>query len=82
MRMEVFDETLKTLRDRSPFRPFTISLVNGSQFEVDHHNAIVVRDGTAIYVAPGGFPVIFDYEGVSHITGDLRTEENEGSQNP
>jgi len=30
----------------------------------------VVRDGVAIFVAPGGTPVVFDHEGVSQIEGD------------
>lgn len=82
MQVEVFDDTLKGLQRRMPFRPFTVALITGDQFEVDHQNAIVVRDGTAIYVAPGGSPIIFDFEGVSHIIGDLKGEEKDGSQKP
>ena len=66
-----FDQTLGAFRKRAPFRPFTVALVNGDRFEVDHADAIVVRDGVAIFVAPGGTPVVFDYEGVSQIEGDL-----------
>jgi hypothetical protein len=66
-----FDETLSAFRDRKPFRPFTVALVDGDRIEVDHPNAVVVRDGVAIYVAAGGVPVIFDHEGVSQIIGDL-----------
>jgi hypothetical protein len=66
-----FDETLEAFRKRAAFRPFTVALVNGDRFEVDHADAIVVRDGVAIFVAPGGTPVVFDHEGVSQIKGDL-----------
>lgn len=66
-----FDQTLEAFRGRTPFRPFTVALVNGDRFEVDHADALVVRDGVAIFVAPGGAPVVFDYEGVSQIEGDL-----------
>ena len=71
MQADNFDRTLATFKRRIPFRPFTVALVNGDRFEVDHPDALVVRDGVAIYVAPGGVPVIFDHEGVSQVVGDL-----------
>ena len=66
-----FDQTLQAFRDRSPFRPFTVVLNSGRQFEVDHPAAMVQRDGVAIFVGPGGVPVVFDHEGVEHFAGDL-----------
>jgi hypothetical protein len=30
-----------------------------------------VRDGLALFAAPGGVPVILDHEGVSQVIGDL-----------
>jgi hypothetical protein len=32
---------------------------------------LAVRDGVALFAAPGGVPVIFDYEGVNQVIGDL-----------
>jgi hypothetical protein len=77
MTAENFDQTLNAFMRRRPFRPFTVALGNGDRFEVDHYNALVVRDGVAIYVAPGGVPTIFDHEGVNQFVGDLmgRSEE-------
>ena len=60
-----------TFHERRPFKPFTVVLISGRQFEVDHPGALVHRDGVAIYVAPGGVPIIFDHEGVEHFIGDL-----------
>lgn len=71
MQPDHFDHALNALRQRTPFRPFQVVLVNGDRFEVDSPGAVVVRDGVAIYVAPGGIPVIFDHEGVSQFVGDL-----------
>ena len=71
-----FDQTLNAFKRRSPYRPFTVALVNGDRFEVDHPDALVVRDGVAIYIAPGGIPVIFDHEGVSRFIGDLMDQPN------
>lgn len=71
MEAENFDRTLIAMRDRTPYQPFTVVLVNGDRYEVDHAKAIVIRDGVAVYVMPGGAPVIFDHEGVSQVIGDL-----------
>jgi hypothetical protein len=71
MEQNNFDEVLLAFRRRSPFHPFTVSLINGERFEVDHPDALVVRDGVAIYVAPGGIPHIFDHQGVNEFIGDL-----------
>jgi hypothetical protein len=66
-----FDGTLNAFKRRNPFRPFTVVLVNGDRFEVDYPEALVVRDGMAVYISAGGVPVLFDYEGVSQFIGDL-----------
>jgi len=46
-------------------------MVNGDRFEVDHAEALALRDGLALFAAPGNVPVIFDHEGVSEVIGDL-----------
>src|SRR5262249_1926166 len=71
-----FDRTLNAFKRRSPFRPFTVALVNGDRFEVDYPDALVVRDGVAIYIGPGGVPVIFDHEGIRQVIGDLKDPAN------
>jgi hypothetical protein len=72
-----FDATIQTFKRRLPFRPFTVAMVNGDRFEVDHPEAVVVRDGVALYVAAGGIPVIFDHEEVSQVVGDLASRSQE-----
>jgi hypothetical protein len=71
MDRDTFDGTIRTFMRRAPFRPFTVAMVNGDRLEVDHPEAVVVRDGVGMYIAPGGIPVVFDHEGVSQIVGDL-----------
>jgi hypothetical protein len=44
-----------------------VELVSGHRFQVDHPEALVLRDGVAVYIAPGGFPMLFDHEGVSQL---------------
>ena len=76
MEADNFDRTLVTFKSRKPFRPFTVALVNGDRFEVDHPDALIVRDGVAVYIGVGGIPVLFDHEGVSQIIGDLMGQAN------
>jgi len=77
MEIDNFHQTLSAFRSRIPFKPFTIVLVNGDRFEVDHPSAFNTRDGVGVYLAPGGVPVIFDHEGVSQIIGDLMGHSSE-----
>jgi len=76
MEADSFDRTLNAFKRRSPFQPFTVALVNGDRFEVDYPDALVVRDGVAIYIGPGGVPVIFDHEGIRQVIGDLKDPAN------
>lgn len=64
-----FDETILTFKRRTPFRPFTVSLLNGDRVEVGQPEALVVCDGVALFVAPGGVPAVFD-EGAAQVIGD------------
>ena len=66
-----FDATIRTFRQRVPFRRFTLSLVNGDRLEIDHADAIVVRDGVGLFVGPGGVPAVFDHKGVVQVIDDL-----------
>lgn len=71
MTADDFDGLLKTLRGRSPFQPFTVELVGGHRFEIDYPQALIVRDGVAVFLLPGGVPVWFDHESVTQIVGDI-----------
>lgn len=77
MQRNVSTGTIRAYKARAPFRPFTIVTVAGIRHEVDHGDAILERDGVALFAAPGGIPHIFDYEGVSEIVGDLAGQSTE-----
>lgn len=65
-----FERALRAFQRRKPFQPFTVELVSGDRFQVDHPEALVFRDGVAVFVAQGGVPVLFDHEGVSQMIGE------------
>ena len=67
MTAENFDQLVRGLMERTPFQMFTVELHGGQRFEIDHPRAVVVRDGVAAFVAPGGVPVWFDHESVNQI---------------
>lgn len=71
-----FDQALNALKNRVPFRPFTVAMVNGNRFEVDYPGALVVRDGVAVFLGVGGVPILFDHKGVSQFIGELMGQEN------
>ena len=66
---ENFERVLRGFAQRVPFRPFTVQLVNGRQFVIEHPEALVFRNGIAVYIAPDGALTIFDHEGVNQFTG-------------
>jgi hypothetical protein len=72
MDRDVFTTSVIELIDRRPFKPFTIALSDGMQYEIDHGRAITCRDGVAVYIRPGGAPVIFDHDAVTKIIRDLK----------
>jgi hypothetical protein len=67
MTAENFDQVLNGLRLRNPFAVFTVELHGGQRIEVDHPGALVIRDGVAAFLAPGGIPVWFDHDSVNQI---------------
>ncbi len=69
MTAENFQTVLDALKQLQPFRVFTVELHGGRRFEVDHAGALVVRDGVAVFLAPGGVPIWFDHESVNQIIG-------------
>ena len=71
MTAEHFEQLFEALNARSPSQPFTVEFVGGDRFEVDHPRAMVVRDGVAVFLKPGGGPVWFDHESVTQIAGDI-----------
>lgn len=71
MDRDAFTGTIRVPRSRTPVRPFTVAMVNGDSFEVDHPEALALRDGFALFAAPGNVPVVFDHEDVSELIGGL-----------
>lgn len=71
MTVDNFNQSIDVLVKRVPFQPFLIEMVGGRRVEVDHPRALVTRDGVAVYVAPGGIPVLFDHESVTAIVVDI-----------
>jgi hypothetical protein len=65
-----FERSLRAFQRRTPFRTFTVAFVSGDRFQVDHPEALVIRDGVAVFIAAGGVPTLFDHESVSQLIGE------------
>lgn len=78
MTADNFTNLLNGLLTRQPFTVFTVELNGGRRFEVDHARVIVVRDGVAVFLAPGGIPIWFDHESVNQIIGAGANADLEG----
>jgi hypothetical protein len=70
MTAENFEAVLTALNTRQPFHVYTVELHGGTRFEVDGPRTMVIRDGVAVFLAPGGIPVWFDHDSVTQIIGD------------
>jgi hypothetical protein len=78
MTADNFDKALAGLKERNPFHPFTVELIGGHRFEIDHPGALVVRDGVAVFISPGGVPILFDHESVTQFEAELRKKRKTG----
>jgi hypothetical protein len=67
MTADHFDETITALIERTPFHLFTVELNTGERIEIDHPHAMVIRDGAAVFLAPGGVPHLFDHDSVNQV---------------
>jgi hypothetical protein len=65
-----FERSLRAFQRQSPFRSFTVALVNGDRVQVDHPEALVIRGGTAVFISADGTPTLFDHSSVSQLVGE------------
>jgi len=67
MQLEHFEQLLQHHLERRPFHVFVLDLQGGKRYEVDHPHSVALKDGVAVFIAPGGVPVWFDHESVTQI---------------
>jgi hypothetical protein len=77
MTNQSFERGLRAFQKRAPFRPYRIELTSGSDFQVDHPEALVVlRGGLAVFVSADGTPTLFDHEGVAQLTDAAKSRSS------
>jgi hypothetical protein len=64
MTQKDFQKVLTAFCKRSPFRPFTLELLNGSRVEVNHPEALRQQGDLLIYKSTSGIQSVFGYESV------------------
>jgi hypothetical protein len=75
MTPENFERALRAFQRRAPFKPFTVALINGDRFQVDHPEALVFRHGIAVYIPPNLGMRIFDHEGANEFVDAAMPQE-------
>ncbi len=70
MDVSQFERSLRAFQRRTPLRSFTVALLNGDRIQVDHPEALILRDGVAVFIAAGGVPTLFDHSSVSELVGE------------
>lgn len=50
MDRDTLTETIRAFKHRTPFKPFTVATDSKNRYEVDHPDALAVREGVAIFV--------------------------------
>ncbi|HUY35435.1 MAG TPA: hypothetical protein VMV69_22010 [Pirellulales bacterium] len=63
-----FQQSLQAFARRRPFKPFTVELVSGDRFVVDHPEALAQRGAVAVYIDREGRYSLFDSASVSQLT--------------
>jgi hypothetical protein len=69
MEKDNFENLLRALSHRKPFRSYVVEFVNGEHIDVDHPEALIVRAGVAVFLSADGTPAWFDHLGVSRVVG-------------
>ncbi len=72
MEIENFDKLIRGLTKLQPFSPFGVELASGAMIEIDHPEAIVIRNGVAVYMRPDGVPTWFDHGNATRIHGETK----------
>lgn len=66
-----FERSLRRFTKRKPFRPFQVELTSGTQFVVEHPEALAYYNGAAVYLASDGDDFMyFDHHTVARVGGD------------
>lgn len=60
MTPEQFEQRLRELLQRRPYKPFRVVLLGGRMFEVDDPQYVARDDGAAGYIDSKGEPISFD----------------------
>lgn len=76
MTADSFNRTLRAFHRRVPFRAFTVELVSGHQFQVEHPEALVTQAGVAVHIARSGEITLFDHEGVSRVFDETASQQS------
>ena len=62
-----FQRALQAFTRRKPFKPFIVELVSGDRLQVRHPEALILRQGIAVFITAEFLHKLFDSESVSQL---------------
>ena len=68
MHEDNFEKSLQAFHRRQPFKSFTVELVSGTRFTVDHPEALALQRRCAVFINKNGEYTLFDSTAVSQLT--------------
>ena len=71
MSPDTLQETVRILRAKQPFHPYTLVMNEGGRLEVDHPMALTYYNGVGVFIGPGGTLQMFNSESVNRVIGGL-----------
>lgn len=73
MTRENFERILRSISGRTPFRPFTLELANGSRIEVNHPEALTIMGEILVCTSTTSLRSAFEIASVVRIIGATGT---------
>jgi hypothetical protein len=77
--VDAFEKSLRAFVRRTPFEAFTVELSSGSRFAVRHPEALAFDAGVAVYINPGGVPILFDHTSVTQLIRSAGSQSTEAA---
>jgi hypothetical protein len=81
MIVENFETALRSFARRKPFQPYLVEFASGGVVQIDHPEAVALRDGLAVFRRPDGTFTLFDCHGVTRLEG-ISESRSQGEQQP
>ena len=68
MEADAFERALRSFARRTPFKPFVVEMVSGTNLLIEHPEALITRGHVAVHIDKDNEITLFDNNSVSKLT--------------